>query len=106
MFYHFIGATPQSTDVFQVLSRFFMEHMPKGTKIPEDVAEMMRFSRTMFETATEQALKDGKTNFIVIIDALNQMDDEGKNQDEPGCMETCICNMHTWKFQACVCKLL
>ena len=46
--------------------------------MPEDVDEMMRFSRTMFETATEQALKDGKTNFVVIIDALNQMDDEGK----------------------------
>ena len=62
--------------MFQILSRFFLEHMPKGTKMPEDVDEMMRFSHTMFKTATEQALKDGYSRFIVILDALNQMDDD------------------------------
>ena len=59
-----------------------MEHMPKGTKMPEDVDEMMRFSQTMFYTATEQAMKEGYTRFIVILDALNQMDDDGNASHE------------------------
>ena len=46
--------------------------------MPEDVDEMIRFSHTMLKTATEKALKEGYKKFIVIIDALNQMDDEGK----------------------------
>ncbi|CAC5362199.1 unnamed protein product [Mytilus coruscus] len=77
VFYHFIGATPGSTDLFQILQRFFLEFMPEGTKMPEDLQEMKRYAHTMFKYAAQVAKKEGYKKIVVFLDALNQMDDDG-----------------------------
>ncbi|CAG2205124.1 unnamed protein product [Mytilus edulis] len=77
VFYHFIGATPGSTDLFQILQRFFLEFMPEGTKMPDDLQEMKRYAHTMFKYAAQVAKKEGYQKIVVFLDALNQMDDDG-----------------------------
>ncbi|KAL3832682.1 hypothetical protein ACJMK2_024304 [Sinanodonta woodiana] len=77
VFYHFIGSTPRSTDLYNILARVFMEFMPVEEKMPVDIEEMKRFSQTMFQKATESILAEGYEKFVIVIDALNQMDDDG-----------------------------
>ncbi|XP_046565446.1 telomerase protein component 1-like [Haliotis rubra] len=77
VFFHFVGATPDSTNLYRILSRMFHECMPPNTVPPMDSDEMMRYTGTMFEKSTEYALDQGYEKLIVYIDALNQMDDEG-----------------------------
>lgn len=80
VFYHFIGATPGSTDLFQILQRFFLEFMPAGTKMPEDLSEMKRYAKTMFDYAAKIAMKESFQKIVIFLDALNQMDDDGDAQ--------------------------
>lgn len=53
--------------------------MPPNTVPPIDPDEMMRYTKTMFEKSTEYVLDQGYEKLVVYIDALNQMDDEGKS---------------------------
>ena len=51
--------------------------MPAGTKMPEDLSEMKRYARTMFDYAAKIALKENFQKIVIFLDALNQMDDDG-----------------------------
>ncbi|KAL5009468.1 hypothetical protein ScPMuIL_011773 [Solemya velum] len=75
-FYHFVGATSLSTDLYLVLARFFMEFLPAQEKMPENIEDMIRFTPTMIQKAWEFAKDDGFKKIVILIDALNQMDDE------------------------------
>lgn len=52
--------------------------MPEGTKMPDDLQEMKRYAHTMFKYAAQVAKKEGYQKIVVFLDALNQMDDDGK----------------------------
>jgi len=51
--------------------------MPAGTKMPEDLSEMKRYAKTMFDYAAKIALKENFQKIVIFLDALNQMDDDG-----------------------------
>jgi len=51
--------------------------MPAGTKMPEDLSEMKRYAKTMFDYAAKIALKENFQKMVIFLDALNQMDDDG-----------------------------
>ncbi|XP_041366905.1 TPR repeat-containing protein DDB_G0287407-like [Gigantopelta aegis] len=77
VFFHFTGATPDSTNIYSILSRVFHECMPSGSVIPIDQDEMMHFVPTMLKRSAEHAKQQGYERLILYIDALNQMDNEG-----------------------------
>ncbi|XP_050419113.1 TPR repeat-containing protein DDB_G0287407 [Patella vulgata] len=81
VFYHFVGATPDSTNPFSILSRVYRECMPSEDNMPQDVEEMLRFAPTMFKTATKAAQSSGFKKLVVFIDALNQMEEEGNSAE-------------------------
>jgi hypothetical protein len=51
--------------------------MPAGTKMPEDLSEMKRYAKTMFDYAAKIALKENFQKIVIFLDALNQMDEDG-----------------------------
>ncbi|XP_064618016.1 nephrocystin-3-like [Liolophura sinensis] len=79
-FYHFVGATPGSTDLYQSLTRLWTDLMPCKEEIPSELDEMVRSVQTMFVQASELAALEGYDRLVVLFDALNQMDDEGDAQ--------------------------
>ena len=76
VFYHFVGATPGSTDLYRVLTRLWGELLP-GENPPTDVTELKRSMETVLDKASQLATEKGLARVIILIDALNQMDDEG-----------------------------
>lgn len=45
--------------------------------MPEDLSEMKRYAKTMFDYAAKIALKENFQKIVIFLDALNQMDDDG-----------------------------
>ena len=78
MFYHFIGATPGSTALYQILSRLWQDLLPKQEVVPEDPDELRRSVEVILKRASETASSEGMERVVIFFDALNQMDDEGK----------------------------
>ncbi|ESO84587.1 hypothetical protein LOTGIDRAFT_132036, partial [Lottia gigantea] len=81
VFYHFVGATPDSTNPYNILSRIYRECMPSEDNIPKDVEEMIRFAPTMFQTSTKTTLSKHYKKLVVFIDALNQMEEEANSAE-------------------------
>lgn len=71
---HFIGASRNSTDYKQILKRFIIELSDKfnlSTNLPEDLKNIhLVFTKVLKKIPNEKRI-------ILIIDALNQLDDEG-----------------------------
>ncbi|ESO87193.1 hypothetical protein LOTGIDRAFT_229331 [Lottia gigantea] len=77
VFYHFVGATPDSTDPYSILTRFYKECLPNDDNMPADLENMLRYAPTMFQKAAEQAVSEGYSRLVVYFDALNQMEEDG-----------------------------
>ncbi|PVD30644.1 hypothetical protein C0Q70_09917 [Pomacea canaliculata] len=79
--YHFVGATPDSTSLYSILSRIYKECLPQDQQesIPLDVDELIRFVPTMLQQAVKQARTQGCELLVLFIDALNQIDDDGSS---------------------------
>ncbi|XP_055957078.1 TPR repeat-containing protein DDB_G0287407 isoform X2 [Patella vulgata] len=78
VFYHFVGATPDSTDPYSILTRFYKECMPEDDNMPPDLDSMLRYAQTMFQKAGELAKQEGYERLVIYFDALNQMDEDGE----------------------------
>ena len=76
-FYHFVGATSGSTDLYRLLVRIWQELLPVEDKVPNDFNELKYSLATVLRKAADTATKCGQKRVIVLIDALNQMDDTG-----------------------------
>ena len=60
-----------------MLSRLWGGLLP-GENSPTDITELKRSMETVIDKASEMAEQEGLNRVIIIIDALNQMDDDGK----------------------------
>ena len=76
-FYHFVGATSGSTDLYRLLVRLWQELLPPDDKVPSDFNDLKYSMATVLRKAAESITKSGQKRLVVLIDALNQMDDTG-----------------------------
>ena len=76
-FYHFVGATSGSTDLYRFLNRFWSELLPADDPAPTDSDELRRSMETIIKKASITLSQKGKTRLVILVDALNQMDDDG-----------------------------
>jgi hypothetical protein len=74
VFYHFVGASPGSTDVYRLLTRLWYEISPSGEQPPSSLPQLIRgMPRVMAEAG-----KHART--VIFIDALNQLDTDDNAQ--------------------------
>ena len=72
VFYHFVGASPDSTDIRHTLLRIAKEMAARFKlrhEIPEDYKELRQF----FPKLLEDAVFVSRTKVVVVIDAINQL---------------------------------
>ena len=76
-FYHFVGATSGSTDLYRLLVRLWQDMLPSNDTVPTDFNDLKYSLATVLRKAADTATKRGQKRVVVLIDALNQMDDTG-----------------------------
>ena len=76
-FYHFVGATSGSTDLYRLLVRLWQDMLPANDTVPTDFNDLKYSLATVLRKAADTATKRGQKRVVVLIDALNQMDDTG-----------------------------
>ena len=72
-----MGATSGSTDLYRLLVRLWQELLPPDDKVPNDFNDLKYSLATVLRKAGESTTKSGHKRLVVLIDALNQMDDTG-----------------------------
>ncbi|XP_077984629.1 telomerase protein component 1-like [Glandiceps talaboti] len=78
VFYHFVGATPGSTNLHRLLSRIWTELMHHSDPVPVDLDELIRSMANVYSKANNWALGANK-EVVLFIDALNQMESDGES---------------------------
>lgn len=77
VFYHFVGASPGSTDIFRLLTRMWLELNPNPENHPPaDLDGLIRGIPHVLSSAVES---EGAT-CVLFIDALNQLDVDDEAQ--------------------------
>ncbi|XP_077984631.1 TPR repeat-containing protein DDB_G0287407-like [Glandiceps talaboti] len=78
VFYHFVGATPGSTNLHRLLSRIWTELMHHSDPVPVDLDELIRSMANVYSKANKWAAR-AKKEIILFVDALNQMESDGES---------------------------
>ena len=81
-FCHFVGATSGSTDLYRLLTRFWAELLPADEPAPTDLDQLKRSMVAVINKASASLAQNGKQRLVILVDALNQMDDDGKETSE------------------------
>ena len=78
VFVHFIGSTQESSDQFNLMTRFISE-VQKRYDIEEHIGQSYEETRSAFRRYIEKA--GNKARLVMVIDALNQLRPMGKHPD-------------------------
>lgn len=69
VFFHFVGATPRSTDLASFLQRLTKEIRPETKEVLSDLDSLISLSYNLLENPLSQPI-------IIFVDAVNQMDED------------------------------